>query len=70
MSGTLIDRPRFRLTQRVRFMGGEGIVRNYEPDSGTWTYLIEMPLGIEPEFGRVGAETRVLLSEVDLCAAY
>ncbi|MEP0872076.1 hypothetical protein NDA01_19860 [Trichocoleus desertorum AS-A10] len=70
MSETLIDRPRFRLKQRVRFMGGEGIVRNYEPDSGTWTYLIEMPLGTEPEFGRVGAETRVLLSEVDLCGAY
>jgi hypothetical protein len=28
-----------------------------------------MPLGREPEFGRVGAETMVLLSETELRAA-
>jgi hypothetical protein len=66
MSAILINRPRFKLTQRVRFIGGEGIVRNYEIDAGTWTYLVEMPLGIEPSFGRVGSETKVFLNEADL----
>ncbi len=70
MTATLINKPRFCLTQRVRFVGGEGIVQNYELDAGSWTYLVEMPMDIEPEFGRVGAETRIFLNEADLCAAY
>ncbi|MBD3887049.1 hypothetical protein IFO70_36145 [Phormidium tenue FACHB-886] len=69
MSATLINRPRFCLMQRVRFVGGEGIVRSYKPVAGTWTYLVEMPLGIEPDFGRVGPETKVFLNEVDLRAS-
>lgn len=66
---TLIHKPRFSISQRVRFIGGEGIVQSYKPNDGTWTYLIKMPLGIEPAFGRVGAETKVFLEEADLCAA-
>lgn len=67
MTATLIKAPKFRLTQRVGFVGGEGIVRSYKPDAGTWVYLIEMPLGLAPDFGRVGAETMVCLNEADLC---
>ncbi|HEY9641542.1 MAG TPA: hypothetical protein V6C57_13725 [Coleofasciculaceae cyanobacterium] len=67
MTATL--RPLFRPMQWVSFVGGEGIVRSYKPNDGTWDYLVEMPLGMEPVFGRVGAETMVLLNEADLCAA-
>ncbi|MBD2154514.1 hypothetical protein [Leptolyngbya sp. FACHB-16] len=69
MTTTLIKRPLFRSMQWVSFVGGEGIVRSYKPNDGTWAYLVEMPLGMEPVFGRVGAETIVLLNEADLCAA-
>lgn len=69
MTATLIKRPIFRPTQWVSFVGGEGIVRSYRPNAGTWDYLVEMPLGLDPVFGRVGAETMVLLNEADLRAA-
>lgn len=69
MTATFIKVPSFRQDQRVSFMGGEGIVRSYRPEAGTWTYLVEMALGLEPDFGRVGAETMVLLNEADLRAA-
>ncbi|WP_242064934.1 hypothetical protein [Nostoc sp. FACHB-133] len=66
MTATFMKLPKFRNTQWVSFVGGEGIVRSYTPESGTWTYLIEMTLGLEPDFGRVGAETMILLTEADL----
>jgi hypothetical protein len=59
----------FDRDQRVRFLGGEGIVRNFKFEAENWTYLVEMPLGTEPTFGRIGAETMVLLSETELRAA-
>jgi hypothetical protein len=59
----------FKLAQRVQFVGGEGIVRHIKFEAQNWTYLVEMPLGRSPEFGRVGAETMVLLSETELRAA-
>ncbi|MBD1834453.1 MULTISPECIES: hypothetical protein [Cyanophyceae] len=69
MTATFIKVPSFRQAQQVSFVGGEGIVRSYRPEAGTWTYLVEMALGLEPDFGRVGAETMVLLNEADLRAA-
>lgn len=69
MTARFINVPSFRHAQRVSFVGGEGIVQSYRPEAGTWTYLVEMALGQEPDFGRVGAETMVLLNEADLCAA-
>lgn len=69
MTSTLIKQPLFCPMQQVNFVGGEGIVRSYKPNAGTWTYLVEMPLGLAPEFGRVGAETMVLLNEADLYVA-
>ncbi|BAY23280.1 hypothetical protein NIES2100_30440 [Calothrix sp. NIES-2100] len=68
MTATLIKVPSFRNTQRVKFVGGEGIVRSFKPESGSWTYLVEMALGQKPDFGRVGAETMVILNEADLRA--
>ncbi|MEH2139812.1 hypothetical protein [Nostoc sp.] len=66
MTATFMRRPKFRNAQWVSFVGGKGIIRNYTSESGTWTYLIEMALGLEPDFGRVGAETMILLTEADL----
>lgn len=66
MIATSAKVPNFCLTQRVSFVGGEGIVQDFKFESGTWIYLVEMALGVEPEFGRVGAETMVVFSEADL----
>jgi hypothetical protein len=55
MIATSIELNRFHLTQQVKFVGGEGIVRNFKLKAGTWVYLVEMPLGLAPSFGRVGA---------------
>ena len=52
----------------VSFIGGEGIVLSSNFEGGTWKYLVEMPQGKEPTFGRVGAETMVFLNERELCA--
>ncbi|MEH1919883.1 hypothetical protein [Nostoc sp.] len=69
MSKKFIKLPIFCHTQRVRFLGGEGLVKSYKSESESWIYLIEMPLGLEPHSYRVGVETMVLLNETDLCAA-
>lgn len=66
MIATLIEAPRFRHAQQVSFVGGEGTIRNFKSESGNWTYFIEMPLEKEPDFGRVGAETIVVLNEAEL----
>jgi hypothetical protein len=55
--------------QKVRFIGGEGVVRSSSFEGGTWKYLVEMPQGKEPTFGRAGAETMVFLNERELRAA-
>ncbi|WP_199327177.1 hypothetical protein [Nostoc sp. FACHB-888] len=70
MTATFMKVPKFHATQWVSFIGGEGIVRSYTPESGTWTYLIEMALGLKPDFGRVGAEAMILLTEEDLHPTY
>ena len=59
----------FHRHQQVSFVGGEGIVRNSKYENGTWKYLVEMPLApVMPKFGRIGAETIVLLDEIELAA--
>jgi hypothetical protein len=59
----------YEKNRKVNFLGGEGIVRSSSFEGGTWKYLVEMPQGKEPTFGRVGAETMVLLNERELRAA-
>ena len=55
--------------QQVSFIGGEGVVRNFKYENGTCKYLVEMPLApVLPKFGRIGAETIVLLDEIELAA--
>lgn len=58
--------PKFSKKQRVYFVGGVGMIKNCQPESGTWTYAVEMELGPEPEMGRVGSETTILLDEADI----
>lgn len=61
--------PSFCFAQQVSFAGGEGWVKSFQYEAETWTYTIEMAMGPEPKFGRIGGETTVLLNEADLCAA-
>ncbi|EKU99838.1 hypothetical protein Lepto7375DRAFT_1913 [Leptolyngbya sp. PCC 7375] len=60
--------PNFCHDQRVCFIGGEGTVESYRSEADTWIYLIKMSMGPEPDFGRVGGETTVVLLESDLWA--
>jgi hypothetical protein len=53
----------------VQFVGGLGIIRSYKPEAQSWSYLVEMELGPEPDFGRIGAEAMVIITEADLDAA-
>lgn len=64
----VMTKPKFSPDQFVRFIGGEGTVREFRADAGSWSYLVEMELGEEPEMGRIGYETMILLSEIDLNA--
>jgi hypothetical protein len=50
------------------FLGGEGSVKSFKNETEIWIYAIEMMLGPEPDFGRIGGETSILLSEDDLYA--
>ena len=68
MTVVCMNIPKFSHRQHVGFAGGEGIVRSHKSEFGKWIYLVEMALGTEPVFGRVGAEAMVLLDEVDLRA--
>lgn len=58
--------PKFNTNQHVCFIGGKGVIVHYYADSSTWTYTVEMEMGPEPPMGRVGAETRLLLHEMDI----
>ncbi len=66
MSARVLPVPKFCNGQIVSFIGGEGIIKNHRFKSGTWEYLVEMPMSPEPEMGRVGYETMIWLSEVDI----
>jgi streptogramin lyase len=66
MTPTLPTLPQFCQGQTVTFVGGAGTIKNCRPESNDWTYLVEMELGAQPDFGRVGAETMVWLSESDV----
>jgi len=61
--------PSFCNNQRVKFIGGSGIVRKSQYKFGSWDYIVEMGMGQYPDFGRVGAETMVILNEAELCVA-
>ncbi|MBE9019058.1 MAG: hypothetical protein CLLPBCKN_000859 [Chroococcidiopsis cubana SAG 39.79] len=60
--------PRFRKRQMVRFIGGIGTIENCRASAGAWLYMVEMAQGPEPEMGRIGPETTIVLYEADLQA--
>lgn len=60
--------PRFDRHQTVRFFGGTGKIKSIHKQDIGWTYHVEMSLGVEPDFGRVGTETTVVLEEQDILA--
>lgn len=66
ISSDVIMIPRFGKKQRVKFVGGIGTIRSWRPESGTWTYAVEMELGPEPDMGRIGSETTIILHEADI----
>ncbi|MUH01628.1 hypothetical protein F7734_58995 [Scytonema sp. UIC 10036] len=66
MNNKLIVPPKFNTRQVVRFLGGVGTILYYQPDSYTWKYAVEMAKGPEPEMGRIGPETTILLHEEDI----
>jgi hypothetical protein len=68
MTEILMKPPRFYYAQQVFFLGGEGSVKSFKNETEIWIYTIEMMLGPEPDFGRIGGETSILLSEDDLYA--
>lgn len=69
MMTTVATLPKFKKEQQVSFIGGLGIIKGYLAEANTWTYLIEMEMGLEPEMGRIGSETTVLLPEIDICSS-
>ncbi|MCC5650129.1 hypothetical protein LC609_09820 [Nostoc sp. XA013] len=66
MSASVLPVPKFCKGQIVSFVGGEGVIKNYRFESSIWEYLVEMPMGPKPEMRRVGYETMIWLSEVDI----
>lgn len=58
--------PQFGRGQTVGFIGGTGTIKDFRFEAGIWTYAIEMILGPEPDMGRIGSETTILLHEADL----
>ncbi|MEO0014108.1 MAG: hypothetical protein RLZZ535_2497 [Cyanobacteriota bacterium] len=66
MSINLLTRPKFAPNQIVRFIGGIGKIKSIQQQDSRWVYTIEMSMGVEPDFGRVGAETTIVLVEQDI----
>jgi hypothetical protein len=66
MSPSYTTIPRFSKDAMVRFAGAVGRIKSYQPHSSTWIYAVEMEMGAEPDFGRVGPETTLLLDEADI----
>ena len=62
----LTTTPRFKQDQQVGFIGGIGKIIYCQADGKDWLYGIEMPLGIEPDMGRIGHETIVLMLENEI----
>ena len=68
-SPRLVERekgPQFDCHQTVRFFGGTGKIKNIQRQAISWIYHVEMIQGVEPDFGRLGAETTIVLEEQDI----
>lgn len=63
-----VAKPMFHQGQTVHFVGGTGIIRDSQLQSEAWNYLVEMEMEPELEVGRIGYETMIWLSEVDIAS--
>jgi hypothetical protein len=63
---TMAAVPSFHQEQMVHFLGGTGTIKDCSPLLGTWLYAIEMEYGPEPNCGRLGPETTILLTESEI----
>lgn len=61
-----VNVPSFQQKQTVHFLGGTGTIKDCSPLLGTWLYAIEMEYGPEPDCGRLGSETTILLTESEI----
>ncbi len=61
--------PQFDCHQIVYFCGGAGKIKSIQKQAICWTYHVEMSLGVEPDFGRLGAETTIVLEEQEILAS-
>jgi hypothetical protein len=66
MSTNCLNKPKFFPNQTVSFIGGIGKIKNIQRQDTRWTYTVEMGMGKTPHFGRVGAETTIVLEEQDI----
>lgn len=51
----------------MSFACGIGKVKSHRPLAGIWYYAVEMEMGPEADFGRVGYETTMGLIVVPYC---
>lgn len=58
----------FSQNQQVSFIGGMGKIKSCRFDGRQWICTIEMELAPEPDIGRIGSETTILMHETDLVA--
>lgn len=66
MNTDCLSQPKFEPNQIVSFVGGKGKIKSRQPQINQWTYTVEMIMNSEPDFGRVGTETTILLEETDI----
>jgi hypothetical protein len=66
MSINCLNKPKFHEHQIVSFIGGKGRIETIQQQDNRWTYAVKMSMGARPDFGRVGAETTLLMEEQDL----
>ncbi|MGV2826561.1 hypothetical protein [Myxosarcina sp. GI1(2024)] len=66
MNINCFTQPKFYPHQTVSFIGGTGKIINRQLEANKWIYTVEMIMGSEPEFGRVGTETTIVLQESEI----
>lgn len=70
MTTNVLVLPKFNHGQMVKFIGGVGTIKNYRPESGSWVYLVEMEMKLEPGIDRIGYETMIWLSELEISSLH
>ena len=64
MNSAVVKRPLFSRSQRVKFIGGFGEIKNFWLDAGAWIYAVEMKS--DKSKGEDEENLTVLLHESDI----